>query len=161
MNRIIEVNVIMDIQKLDHFVELIMKAGNLKITSQASSTDMYASIDKAVARLEAQLRRYKSKLQDHHAKGHAVLNMKVDVIQKPEEDDDFNEEESGDGKALQFPKVINQESIPLKTLTQDEAVMKMELSNDNFMLFKNEVDHKLKVIYRKKDGNYGIIEPNS
>lgn len=162
LNRIIEVNVLMDVQKLEQHVEIIMRAGNLKIASQASSTDMYASIDKAVAKLEAQVRRYKSKVQDHHAKGHAVLNMMVDVIEKPEEEFDFETADSIDSLngTNGAPRIIKQDSIPLKTLTQDEAVMKMELSGDAFMLFKNEVDLRLKVIYRRADGNYGIIEPD-
>ncbi len=167
MNRIIDVNVIMDIQKLDHRVEIILKAGNSKITSQASSQDMYASIDKAVSKLEAQIRRYKSKLQDHHAKGHAVIDMVVNVIQRPEEDElDFDNEEEEEEVLDNAPKtsseplsVVHQETLPLKILTYDEAIMKMELSGDAFLIFKNEVDQKLKVIYRRKDGHYGIIEP--
>lgn len=165
MNRIIDVNVIMDIQKLDHRVEIILKAGNLKITSQASSQDMYASIDKAVNKLEAQIRRYKSKIQDHHAKGHAIVDMTVNVVQRPEEEElDFEEDEeeivgqTPNATAQAFP-VIKQETLPLKILTYDEAIMKMELSGDAFLIFKNEIDQKLKVIYRRLDGHYGIIEP--
>lgn len=164
MNRIIDVNVIMDIQKLDHRVEIILKAGNIKISSKASTTDMYVSIDQAVHKLETQILRYKSKLQDHHAKGHAVLNMAVNVLtpQEIEEDLSFDEEL---GKDLDFNRfkphrVVKQETRPLKILTYDEAVMKMELSGDMFMIFKNEADQKLKIIYRRKDENYGVIEPS-
>lgn len=163
INRIIDVNVIMDIQKLDHRVEIILTFGHMKITSTASSTDMYASIDKAVAKLEAQLRRYKSKIQDHHARGLAIVDMNVNVLKKPSEEEDFEAdmEEEGAEKDNRFHPhaIIKQESLPLKTLTYDEAVMKMELSGDSFLIFKNEEDQKLKVIYRRKDENYGIIEP--
>jgi len=164
MNRIIDVNVIMDIQKLEHRVEIILKAGNIKITSKASSTDMYVSIDQAVDKLEAQILRYKSKLQDHHAKGHAVLDMTVNVLspQEIEEDLEIDEEAIQDQDLKRFKphRVVKQETWPLKTLTYDEAIMKMELSGDMFMIFKNEVDQKLKVIYRREDENYGIIEPS-
>lgn len=167
MDRIIDVNVIMDIQKLDHRVELILKAGNIKIRSLAVSTDMYASIDKAVAKLEAQIRRYKSKIQDHHAKGHAVLDMTVNVVRSPEADLDRDildmADESINGMAAELLKpheIISQETRPLKILSYEEAIMKMDLSHDMFMLFKHEVDQKLKVIYRRTDGNYGIIEPS-
>lgn len=163
MNRIIDVNVIMDIQKLDHHVEIILKFGNTKITSNASTTDMYVSIDQAVDKLEKQILRYKSKLQDHHAKGHAILNMKVNVLSSKEiEDDlDFNEDQR-ELDRFKPHRVVKQEVRPLKILTIDEAVMKMELSGDSFMLFKNEADadQKLTLIYRRKDGNYGIIEPS-
>ena len=162
MNRIIDVNVIMDIQKLEHRAEIILKAGNLKIRSQASSTDMYVSIDQAIDKLEAQLLRYKSKIQDHHAKGHAVLDMNVNVITAQEAEELEFEQEPIDGEPVDRFKphrIVNQETRPLKILTFEEAIMKMELSGDQFMIFKNEVDQKLKVIYRRNDGNYGIIEP--
>lgn len=164
MNRIIDVNVIMDIQKLNHRVEIILKTSNTKITSSASTTDMYVSIDQAVDKLEAQILRYKSKLQDHHAKGHAVLNMTVNVINSKEIEEDLELDEalyqSSEVERFKPHRVVKQETRPLKTLTYDEAVMKMELSGDAFMIFKNEIDQKLKVIYLRQDGNYGIIEPS-
>ncbi|WP_068467165.1 ribosome hibernation-promoting factor, HPF/YfiA family [Candidatus Protochlamydia phocaeensis] len=163
MNRIIDVTVIMDIQRFDHRVEIILKAGNIKITSQASSQDMYASIDKAVDKLEAQIRRYKSKIQDHHAKGRAIIDMNVNILRRPAEEEELDLEEEVDNATtadqLRPHEIIKQETLPLKTLTYDEAIMKMELSNDAFLIFKNEADQKLKVIYRRKDSNYGIIEP--
>jgi putative sigma-54 modulation protein len=162
MNRIIDVNVIMDIQRMDHRVDIILKAGNTKITSKASTTDMYVSIDQAVDKLETQLLRYKSKLQDHHAKGHAILNMNVNVLSPPEFEEELEiEEDSNEHELTRFKphRVVKQETRPLKILTYDEAIMKMELSGDAFMVFKCEEDQKLKVIYRRKDENYGIIEP--
>ena len=162
MNRIIDVNIIMDIQRLEHRVEIILKAGNTKITSKASSTDMYVSIDQAVDKLETQILRYKSKLQDHHAKGHAALNMTVNVISPKEiEDLEIDEDNHYDHTSARFKphRVVKQETRPLKILTYEEAIMKMELSGDEFMVFKNEEDQKLKIIYRRKDENYGIIEP--
>lgn len=164
MNRIIDVIVTMDIQKMDHRVEIILKAGNIKITSIASTTDMYASIDKAVDKLEAQIHRYKSKIQDHHAKGHADLNMTVNIIAPAQElEDDFDLEEGAvkqTSDRFKPHQIVKTKSLPLKTLTYDEAIMKMELSGDMFLIFKDEVDQKMKVIYRRKDENYGIIEPN-
>lgn len=164
-HRIIDVNVIMDIQKLEHRVEIILKVDHIKITSQAVSSDMYASIDKAVAKIEAQLRRYKAKIQDHHAKGRAIINMNVDVIQAPTFEDD-GEEAPEEGlvqteDTYRPHPIIKKETLPLKILTYEEAIMKMELSNDAFLIFKHEEDEnqKLKVIYRRHDGNYGIIEP--
>jgi len=164
MDQIIDVNVILDVQKIDHRVEIVLKAGSTKITSRASSKDMYTSIDEAVHKLEAQILRYKSKLQDHHAKGHATLNMAVSVLSSKEGEEDWD---VGGGldqdrglERFKPHRIIKVEERPLRTLTYDEAIMKMELSADVFMIFKSEVDQKLKVIYRRHDGNYGIIEPH-
>ena len=162
VNRIIDVVVIMDIQKIDHRVEMILKVGGIKILSHATTTDMYVSIDQAVDKLEAQILRYKSKIQDYHAKGRAAVDMNVNII-SPREiagDLDLDQEDSAQGR-FKPHRVVKQETRPLKTLTYEEAVMKMELSNDPFLIFKNEADQKLKVIYRRKDDNFGIIEPSS
>ncbi len=165
-NRIIDVIVTMDIQKLEHRVDIVMTVTHTLIKSRASSENMYASIDKAVDKMHSQLQKYKTRLQDHHAKGLAVVDMKVNVLRGPidevtEVNDEIEEENS---KALEqsykLHEIVAEETMPLKILTYDEAVMKMELANDEpFMIFRHEQDQKIKVIYRRKDGNYGIIEP--
>ncbi|MDP1880938.1 MAG: ribosome-associated translation inhibitor RaiA [Parachlamydiaceae bacterium] len=162
LNRIIEVNVVLNNQKLIHTAEIILHAGQLRIKSHASSLDMYESINKAVAKLEAQILRYKSKIQDHHSRNYVVEDITVDVIPSSFDDEyDFNEEEV-DNFQLNHRKsthqVVEQDTLSLKTLTTEEAILKMDLSKDHFMLFKTE-NQKLKVIYRREDGNYGIIEP--
>lgn len=160
-DRIIDVNVVMDVCRFEHHVEISLKINNFKVCSHATTSDMYASIDKAVSKLEAQIRRYKSKIQDHHAKGHPVVDMSVDIV--PLSDlERFEIDQQLDENASRFEAphhVVKQEKIQLKTLTRQEAVMKMELSQDQFLIYKNESDDRVKVIYRRKDGDYGIIDP--
>ena len=164
-NRIIDINVIMDITKIEHKVVTIMKFNHFKIKTQATSNDMYASIDIAVNKLEAILRKYKSRLQDHQAKGLSVVDMNVNVFQRPvDELEDLNAEiEEENNRELEknyrAHNIVKSETRPLKILTNEEAIMKMELSGDLFLIFKNEEDRKFKVIYRRYDGNFGIIEP--
>ncbi len=163
-NHIMDVHVTMDIQKLEHSVVLIVKFDHFKVKVQASSTDMYASVDKAIDRLQAQLRRYKSKIQEHHKKGISAVDLRVNVLQRPSEIEEFNEEiaeEAEKAKRAELipAKLIGTDTRAMKLLTVDEAIMKMELSGDHFLLFRGEEDQKLKVIYRRSDGNYGIIQP--
>ena len=125
---------------------------------------MYVSIDQAVDKLEAQILRYKSKIQDYHRKKTPITEMPVEIIRRPgAEESEFDLEEGElDGQPLEAfrpHQIIKQKSLPLKLLTYDEAIMKMELSRDMFLVFKNEADQKLKIIYRRKDGNYGVIAP--
>ena len=127
---------------------------------------MYASIDKAIDKVQAQIRKYKKRLQDHHAKGLSIVDMQVNVYKSPKKDtlDEVNEqieEETlrqieGEFKPHDIAKV---ETRSMKTLTYSEAIMKMELSGELFLLFRNEEDLKLRVIYRRNDGDYGVIEP--
>lgn len=166
--RIIDVTVTMDVQKLEHRVDIVLKVDNIKIKSHASSTDMYASIDLAVDRIVEQLRKYKGKIQNHQAKNVNAIDMRVNVLSRPmdadliEVNDEIEDENSRQLADTFVPhKVISQETRPLKTLNIDEAVMKMELSGDEFLIFRGEEDRKLKVIYRRKDGNYAVIEVES
>lgn len=161
---IMDVQIILDIQKIEHSCMIIMKWNHFKVMVHASSTDMYASIDKAIERLQTKLRRWKKKIQMHHNKGVPAIDLRVNVLQKPvdeveEINDDIEDEKRKQMEAALLPhKVIGKSVRPLKILTVDEAVMKMELSGDAFLIFRDEVDRRLKVIYRREDENYGVIE---
>lgn len=162
-DRIIDVVVTMDIQKLEHRVDIVMKVNHLKIKSSASSTDMYASIDKAVSKLEAQFRRYKDRLQDHQAIGHALMEMNVNIVRSASLEEEVNDEIESENQrrlyeSVKAGEIVSKEKRMLKTLTLDEAMMKLELSGDHFLVFRGEEDRKLKVIYRRNDGNFGVIE---
>lgn len=166
--RIIDVVVTMDIQKLSHRVDIVMKVDHLKIKSEAISTDMYASIDKAVGKIEAQLRKYKDRIQEHSAKGLKVIDLNVNVLKRPEEEEliDINGEIEEENqrhliRSYSSHQIASRETRPLKTLSLDEAFMKLDLSGDAFLIFRAEEDQHLKVIYRRKDERFGIIELNS
>lgn len=168
-DRIINVNVTMDIQKLEHRIDIVIKVNSIKITSHAASTDMYSSVDMALDKIVRRLKRYKTRIADHQAKGVKSIDMKVNVFQPHRGDDveELNEairEENLNQlvKSYQPHKVVSQETRPLKTLTLDEAIMEMELSEKTlFLIYRSEEDRKLRVIYRMKDDNYGVIEIES
>lgn len=163
--RIWDINVLMDIQKMQHIVKIEFKVNGFPLKSTAVSEDMYASIDGAVDKVQAQLRRYKSRLTDHHAKGRKEIEMRVEVLERPRDSDllEINDEidEENTRRAdntLKPHAVVQVETRTLNELTQAEAIMKMELSEDLFVVYRSEEDKKLRVIYRRNDGNYGIIE---
>ena len=165
-NHIMDVHVTMDIQKMEHFVTIIVKFDHFKVKSHAITTDMYVSIDQAIDKLQRQFSRWKDKIQDHSKKKLSIVDMKVNVLERPyNEVAEFNSDIEIDIKAkrakeMQPGKVLGQESLPLKHLTTDEAIMKMELSGDHFLVYRCEIDRKIKIIYRRNDGNYGIIQPD-
>jgi len=147
--RIIDVQVVMDIQRTNHECNIIMKYGHTRIKSHASTSDMYASIDQAVAKLDRQLRRYKKRLNDHHAKKIIIEDIPVSVYSVPETD----------ATALDVEhKLVSAETQHLKTLSVDEAIMKMELSQEPCLVFRNQEDAQINVIVRRSDGHYGIIK---
>ncbi len=164
-NHLMDIYVTMDIQKIDHVVDIVVKFEHFKIKVHAGSSDMYASIDKAVARLHKLMARWKDRIQDHHRKALSAVDLQVNVINRPyDELEEFNAEIEADlvrqkEDIYQQPRLIGKKTVPLKTLTMDEAVMKLELSGYFFLVFRGEEDQKLKVIYRRNDQkSYGIIQ---
>lgn len=166
-NRIIDINITMDIQKLVHRVDIIMKVDHVKIKSSAASEDMYASIDIATDKLQKQLLKYKKRIQEHTAKPLSDIDMNVNVINVVNSDlAEFNDEIEAENRrklieSYQPHKVVERKTSPLKLLHTDEAVMKLDLSGDNFLIYRSEEDRKLKVMYRRNDGNFAVIEIES
>ncbi|MBS0654591.1 MAG: ribosome-associated translation inhibitor RaiA [Verrucomicrobia bacterium] len=173
-DRIIDIIVTMDIQKLEHKVDMVLKYGHTLIKSHGSSTDMYVSIDQAVNKLQAQLVKYKSRLNQHYAKGYPIIDVPVTIYGPPEEavtDEEVDLYEVNGAieeatkqeleNSFKLHTLVRVESQPLKILTKDEAIMKMELSGAPFMVYRGEENRKLEIIYRLEDGNFGIIEPEA
>jgi putative sigma-54 modulation protein len=167
-NRIIDVVVTMDIQKLEHRVDIVLKVNNLKIKSQAVSDNMYASIDKAVHKIESQLLKYKNKLQDHQNRGSVAIDMNVNVLRSASEQEllELNDEIESETRHRLMDKyiphkIVNKTTRALKTLTDGEAMMKIDLSGDPFLIYRCEESpgRDLKIIYRRKDGDFGVITP--
>lgn len=165
--RVVNAVVTMDIQKLDNRVDIVAHINNTKIKVGASSDDMYASIDKASDRLQSKLRKYTGLLHEHHSKTKPELEINVSIIGRSdanllEINEDIEAANRQDIVERFRPhEVVSKETQTLKILSQPEAIMKLELSGDNFLIYFAEEDQKLKVIYPRNDGNYGIIEPEN
>ncbi|MBN1914434.1 MAG: ribosome-associated translation inhibitor RaiA [Parachlamydiales bacterium] len=162
---IIDIMVTLEVQKLSHIVTIIMKFAHTKIKVEANTEDLYAAIDKATDRLILLIRKYKTRLQDYHFQHLATVDLNVNVLRSKHFDDTVyvndeieNENLKEDLEKYKFHEIVANENRPLKILTQDEAIMKMELSGDTFMPYKAEEDQKLKIIYRREDDDFGIIE---
>ncbi len=162
---LIDIHITMDIQRQEHRVDFLVNVGPFVIKTHASSSDMYASIDRAVEKLVARLNRYKSKMQAHHNKNLSTIEMEIDVIRSgyTEEVDEINDAiEEVTIKAIEDDfshQIVKREALHMKMLTADEAVMKMDLSGDPFMVYRSQEDQKTKIIYRRKDRDYGLISP--
>lgn len=162
--RIIEAMIVMDIQKLVHTVDFILNINNSRVKVTGRSSNMYAAVDEAIFHLESKLRRYTKRLHMHRALPAKEIEMNVNIIQNipliEDINDEIEEEQLREAEEeLKHHVVVSREIIPLKTLNQEEAIMKMELGQEHFLLYRSEEDKKLKVLYRREDGNFGIMEP--
>ena len=119
----------------------------------SDSNDPYAAFDGALERISKQLRRYKRRLNSHH-KGHGedVLPAQQYVIQPVAEDEEVAADDS--------PAIIAEMPVYIATLSVSEAVMRMDLADALVMMFRHSATRRLNVVYRRKDGNIGWIDPS-
>ena len=167
--KIIEVQIILDVQKYRHTAEVILQCSN-HITLEASveSDDMYASVDEVVDKIARQMRKYKTRLMRHHRpRKHTIRHLEETVLRWEWVD----ESEEAPGTELDLrgtpqpetnfsePTVIQSEKYPVKPMFVDEAVLQIEMSSKQFLVFLNAKTEKVNVIYRRKNGDFGLIEP--
>lgn len=163
-DHIIDVHVVLDSQKLEKSCSILMNFIRFQIKVSVSKDNMYEAIDLAIDKVVRLIRRYKSKLQSYRNKHLSTVDIHVNVIQALRDDlSVINDEIQAESARIEEEKyklhqVVAKDTMPLKTLTQDEAIMKMEITSDPFLIFKSEEDQKIKVIYRREDQNYGLVQ---
>jgi putative sigma-54 modulation protein len=170
--KIIEVQVILDVQKYRHTAEVILHCSNhITLEASSESNDMYASIEQVVDRIERRMRKYKTRLmQKHRPRRHGVQHLEEKVLRwewlerLAELEQNGTEEaplESANEEQEQQhgPEVVHTEKYPVKPMFIDEAVLQMEMSNKQFLVFLNAKTEKVSVLYRRKTGDFGLIEP--
>ena len=142
-----EASVVLSVEKFRHIAEVNINGDRLNIQGKEETEDMYSAIDMVLDKLEKQIKKSKEKLSDERSGGRmrARAGMPLEAISA--EDD--------------FEKQIKIKNIEYKPMDVDEAIMQMELVNDNFMVFTNARDSRVNVLYRRKDGHYGLIQPSS
>ncbi|HHV38895.1 MAG TPA: ribosome-associated translation inhibitor RaiA [Tepidimicrobium sp.] len=140
----LEGSVNFSVEKNREIIEITINLPGTLLRAEESSDDMYASIDKAVDVLEGQIRKYKTKLQRRYQNGETI---RFENIPSLEEKDD-------DG-----PEIVRIKRFDMKPMDEEEAILQMELLGHNFFLFMNAETDSLGVLYKRRDGNYGLIEP--
>ncbi|HEY2747669.1 MAG TPA: ribosome-associated translation inhibitor RaiA [Polyangia bacterium] len=144
----------------NHTADVMITLHNgLVIKGVETTEDMYSSIDLVMAKIERQVRRYKEKIRSHKgAEGlHGQREIIHSVLAEPAE---VEGGKPGNGHAHQAlePEIIKKSKFFAKPLTPNEAVMQMNLLNNDFLVFTNAASHEVNVVYRRGDGTYGLIE---
>jgi putative sigma-54 modulation protein len=148
----VDVHIVLGVEKFRHIADLTLSVDGNKIKAVEQTGDMYSSIDKAMNKVEEQLRRMLSRKREY----------KPENIKGTEGEGYLSDEQgNGDMAAEAEPKVIITEKVDTKPMDADEAAQQMELSKRNFLVFFNSKSNNINVIYKRKDGNLGLIEPVS
>lgn len=135
---------------LDNVAEVTVFTPGEIIRSKAEGADMFEAIDKVSRKLERQIKRYRNKMIQRGRKSYNNLNnknVKTSASLQNIEDDIRSQ-------------IVKVKSFTIKPTTPEEAVMQMELLGHDFFVFVNSETGKTAVIYKRKDKNYGLIEPN-
>ncbi len=128
----------------------------IQIQAQGDADEPYPAFDTAAAHLAKRLRRYKSRLRDHHKR--SSRNAETLLAQQyilANDDDSETAEDEIDGK----PAVVAEMTTEIDSLTVSEAVMRMDLADQPALMFRNSSHGGLNMIYRRSDGNIGWIDP--
>ena len=149
--RIIEAQVVLDIQKYRHLAEVVLHCANhITIEATAESTDLYASIDEVMNKIAQQMRKYKTRImRQHRPRQGEVKQIEAQILNT----------EGFEEHAEMEPSVIQTERHPVKPMFLDEAVLQLEVSDRPLVVFTNAETNKVNVIYRRKDKRIGLIEP--
>ncbi|HMK34456.1 MAG TPA: ribosome-associated translation inhibitor RaiA [Desulfomonilaceae bacterium] len=149
IDRPLESQVTLTVQKFRQIVDVVINADGLRIAGQEAHEDMYAAIDLVMDKIERQVKKYKGKIRKHKpAQGREIRWTREIYEQESFED---NRE----------PVVVRTENYFVKPMSVDEAAMQMDLSQQDFLVFNNASTQTVNVLYKRKDGNYGLIVPQS
>lgn len=116
------------------------------VRAEEAAPDMYAAIDLVAEKLESQMRKYKTKLVARRNGGKTAVKTAPGAEELPQP----VEEEAG--------QVVRTKTIDAKPMTEDEAILQLELLGHDFFVFRHADDGQLKVLYRRHDGDYGVIQ---
>jgi putative sigma-54 modulation protein len=144
----LEANVVLTTEKHRQIAEVNLVANRLTINAREATEDMFSAIDGMVDKLERQLLKYKEKIRRHKVNStlpEADWRMNVYAVESFEEGVE--------------PRVIRTQKMQVRPMSVEEAALQMELLNNEFYIFTNVASKNLNIIYRMKDGQYGLIEP--
>ncbi len=125
---------------------------HIAINGRGQNDDVYAAFDEACEKIEKQLRRYKRRLKDHHAKETVDRLPARDYVISI---DDSKEDEPSDDA----PLIIAENAMHIETLTVSEAVMRMDLADIPAYMFYNAKNGRVNMVYRRPDGNISWVDP--
>jgi putative sigma-54 modulation protein len=142
LSNISEAVVTISVEKYRHKVEVLLKANGVLIQAEGITGDVYSSIDEVGEKLERQIKKYKEKLVAHRKSEGKTATLSEEALLPAE-----------------VGRIIKNKRFELKPMSPDEAAMQMELLDKDFFVFTNDNSGEINVIYRRRDGNFGLIEP--
>lgn len=140
----VSANVLIKLKGKKEAIEVTIPYDKYILRCEEIHDDLYAAIDLVTDKLERQIRKNKTKLKKQNKSNEKIFNFDYELTN--EEKENFNKN-----------KIVKRKTIEMKPMNEEEAILELELLSHDFFIYK-DMDNTIKVIYKRKDGNYGIIE---
>lgn len=127
-----------------HVAEVTVYTKGHVIRAREAASDMYAAIDLVSEKLERQVRKFKTKIVDRHTKVTPIAEIAAAL---------------GEAGGEREPAIVKTKVVAVKPMSPDEAILQMELLGHDFFVFSSAETEEVNVLYRRTDGDYGLIEP--
>ena len=144
-----EAHVVLTVEKFRHQADVTLSINGAVIKGVEETGDMYSAIDQVMDKIEKQVKRHLSKIRRHRPEN--LKGEDTSVVEDTEETAEPGLEET----------LIEVEKMFAKPMDAEEAAMQLNLSRQDFLVFRNAKSREINVIYKRGDGNLGLIEPNS
>ncbi len=139
----LEVNALIKVKGKDQSIEITVPTPKFTLRAEETNADLYAAIDLVLDKLERQIRKNKTRLNKKY-KNVEDVNLNMDFELAPEEEENNK-------------RIVKRKNMSMKPMDEEEAILQAELLNHDFFVFKNIEEECVSVLYRRKDGDYGII----
>lgn len=140
LNDTAEAIITISTEKFTHKIDVLLKVNGHLIQAEGKTEDLYSAVDQVVEKLEKQVLKYKEKVQNKNKKESSRFTSSVSSEEMPK-------------------RIVKHKKFDLRPMTPEEAVDQMELLDKDFFIFVNSFSGDVNVVYKRKDGNFGLIEP--
>lgn len=148
----VRAHVVIDVIKNRHIAELILHWRDHTLTATDTNADMYQALSRVIAKIEKQAVKLKKKIIERK---HGATALSALVPENPSD----TERQPDDESVSSQPRIINAGSYRVKPMTPEEAVMSLAEDDNQFVVFRDSQTDRLSVLYRREDGNFGLIQP--
>ena len=145
----VEAHIVLGVEKFRHLADVTLSLNGTLIKGVEETEDMYSAIDQVMDKIEKQVKRHLSKVRKRTAE-----NIKGEETLLAEETEEVT------GLSLEEPS-IEREKMVAKPMDAEEAAMQLAMSQQDFLVFRNSRSKEINVIYKRRDGNLGLIEPSN
>ncbi|WP_332695410.1 ribosome hibernation-promoting factor, HPF/YfiA family [Halalkalibacter lacteus] len=146
-----DVNVRMQVLNTQHIIEITIPMPQLLLRGEEVHSDMYAAIDSVVEKLESQIRKHKTKVNRKFRQEGSLKYMFKNELEPLEQEEPVSDE----------LEVVRKKRFNLKPMDAEEAILQMDMLGHNFFVYSDAVNGSTSVVYKRRDGKYGLIEPEA